>query len=104
MGTGRSFGEAMLKSQLGAGNKGWYFIHGKLAFIPTSGAGPAQVPLAKQQGKGAWKNNLYGDGHAESRRAKISSFTPDGSAFTNTNPGPDEVQPRWGNASGYQMW
>jgi prepilin-type N-terminal cleavage/methylation domain-containing protein len=51
-----------------------------------------------------WKNNLYGDGHAESRRPTKSSFSPDGKSFTNPNPSPDEVQPRWGNASGYQMW
>ena len=51
-----------------------------------------------------WKNNLYGDGHAESRRPTKSSFSPDGKTFTNPNPSPDEVQPRWENASGYQMW
>ena len=69
-------------------NFGYAFLHGKKSSAPISG----------------WKNNLYGDGHAESRRARISSFSADGTAFTNVNASPDEVQPRWGNASGYQMW
>jgi prepilin-type N-terminal cleavage/methylation domain-containing protein len=51
-----------------------------------------------------WKNNLYGDGHAESRRAKISSFSPDGKTYINPNPGADEVRPRWGNSQAYIMW
>jgi prepilin-type N-terminal cleavage/methylation domain-containing protein len=63
--------------QLGAGNKGWYFLHGKPQLIPAVGNGPAQVPTAKTQGKGAWKNNLYGDGHADTVR-------------------PDQVEWRWG--------
>ena len=51
-----------------------------------------------------WKNNLYGDGHAESRRPTRGSFSPDGKSFINPNPSPDEVQPRWGNSNAYQMW
>jgi prepilin-type N-terminal cleavage/methylation domain-containing protein len=51
-----------------------------------------------------WKNNLYGDGHAESRRPRRSSFSADGTYFANTDPSPDEIQPRWGNANQYQMW
>ena len=75
------------QSKQGAVTNGFQFVHGR-----------------NKSWVNGWKNNLYGDGHAESHRAKISSFTPDGSAFTNANPSPDEVQPRWGNASGYQMW
>jgi len=33
-----------------------------------------------------------------------ASFAADGKSFINTNPSPDEVQPRWGNATAYQMW
>jgi prepilin-type N-terminal cleavage/methylation domain-containing protein len=66
---------------------GFQFVHG-----------PRRSPL---QG---WKNNLYGDGHAESRFPRRASFTPDGKQFINPNPGPDEVQPRWGNPNQYQMW
>jgi prepilin-type N-terminal cleavage/methylation domain-containing protein len=75
------------QSQQGATTVGFQFVHGK-----------------SKTWINGWKNNLYGDGHAESRRARISSFSPDGKSFTNTNPSPDEIQPRWGNASGYQMW
>jgi hypothetical protein len=61
--------------------------------------GSTRNPLDK-----AWKNNLYGDGHAESRRPRRASFSPDGRTFINQNPSPDEIQPRWGNANSYQMW
>jgi prepilin-type N-terminal cleavage/methylation domain-containing protein len=75
------------QSKQGASTVGFQFVHG-----------PAKSFL------NGWKNNLYGDGHAESRRPRRASFSPDGTAFINPDPGPDEVQPRWGNASGYQMW
>ncbi|MEA2707865.1 MAG: hypothetical protein QOF78_466 [Phycisphaerales bacterium] len=65
---------------------GFQFVHG-----------PRRSPL---QG---WKNNLYGDGHVESRAPRRASFAPDGK-FINPNPGQDEVQPRWGNPTQYQMW
>jgi prepilin-type N-terminal cleavage/methylation domain-containing protein len=51
-----------------------------------------------------WTNVLCGDGHVESRRATAASFNPDRTSFINTNPSPDEVQPRWGNSTSYQMW
>jgi prepilin-type processing-associated H-X9-DG protein len=70
-----------------AGSYGFQFVHG-----------PRRRPL---QG---WKNNLYADGHAESRFPRKASFTPDGKQFINPNPGADEIQPRWGNPSQYQMW
>jgi prepilin-type N-terminal cleavage/methylation domain-containing protein len=70
------------------GTYGFQFVHGSKS-----------KPLDS-----AWKNNLYGDGHAESRRPRRSSFAADGKSFINTNPSPDEVQPRWGNATAYQMW
>ena len=75
------------QSQQGALTVGFQFIHGK-----------------NKNFLNGWKNNLYGDGHAESRRARASSFSADASSFINQNPSPDEIQPRWGNASGYQMW
>jgi prepilin-type N-terminal cleavage/methylation domain-containing protein len=67
---------------------GFQFVHGS-----------KQNPLAK-----GWKNNLYGDGHAESKRPRRASFAADGKSYINQNPDPDEVQPRWGNANAYQMW
>ena len=70
-----------------AGSFGFQFVHG-----------PRRSPL---QG---WKNNLYGDGHAESRFPRRTSFSADAKQFINPNPGPDEVQPRWGNSQAYQMW
>jgi prepilin-type N-terminal cleavage/methylation domain-containing protein len=70
-----------------AGTYGFQFIHGK-----------------SKNFLNGWKNNLYGDGHAESRRPRASSFAPGGTAFTNPMPSPDEVQPRWGNSTSYQMW
>ena len=75
------------QSKQGASTVGFQFVHGR-----------------SKDFLHGWKNNLYGDGHAESRKATASSFSPDGTAFINTNPSPYEVQPRWGNASGYQMW
>jgi len=66
---------------------GFQFVHG-----------PRRSPL---QG---WKNNLYGDGHAESRFPRRASFTADGKKFTNPDPNPDEIQPRWGRPDQYQMW
>jgi prepilin-type N-terminal cleavage/methylation domain-containing protein len=53
------------------GGAGWLFLHGKLGFNP---AGNNSTNIVKT----AWKNNLYGDGHAESVR-------------------PDQVVHRWGN-------
>ncbi|HTL29707.1 MAG TPA: prepilin-type N-terminal cleavage/methylation domain-containing protein [Tepidisphaeraceae bacterium] len=67
---------------------GFQFIHGFVRGKKLSG----------------WKNNLYGDGHVDLRRATKSSFDDDGIKFKNPNPSPDEVQPRWGNATSYQMW
>jgi hypothetical protein len=49
---------------------GWWFLHGKLG-ITVAGSADTSKSAA------AWKNNLYADGHAESKR-------------------PDEVKPRWG--------
>jgi prepilin-type N-terminal cleavage/methylation domain-containing protein len=53
------------------GGAGWLFLHGKLGFNP---AGNNSTRIVKT----AWKNNLYGDGHAITVR-------------------PDEVVHRWGN-------
>lgn len=75
------------QSGQGATTVGFQFIHGRSSNFLRG-----------------WKNNLYGDGHAESRKPTAVSFSADGSSFINPNPSPDEVQPRWGNASGYQMW
>jgi prepilin-type N-terminal cleavage/methylation domain-containing protein len=50
---------------------GWFFIHGKLSLIPANSPQADRKKLTR-----AWKNNLYGDGHAESKR-------------------PDEVEWRW---------
>jgi hypothetical protein len=51
-----------------------------------------------------WKNNLYGDGHAESKFPRKASFSADARTYINPNPDPDEIQPRWGRADAYQMW
>jgi prepilin-type N-terminal cleavage/methylation domain-containing protein len=56
---------------------GWFFIHGRTGFLPaTTGMPPAQLEALAANVKGCWKNNLYGDGHAESVR-------------------PDQVKARW---------
>jgi type II secretory pathway pseudopilin PulG len=58
--------------QIGGTNRGWFFVHGKQAWMA------ANAPVAdKKKLYRSWKNNLYGDGHAESKR-------------------PDEVEWRWG--------
>lgn len=66
------------------------FLHGNVSTKPLSG----------------WMNELMGDGHAEQRRPKYSSWGVEagqsqvfGSEYTNPNPDPSEVQPRWGNTS-----
>jgi hypothetical protein len=46
-----------------------------------------------------WINELFGDGHAESRRPRVGSFNQQGNLFINSDPGPDEVQPGWGNGA-----
>jgi len=48
---------------------GWWFLHGKLGVTVANSTDTTRS-------KAAWKNNLYADGHAESKRA-------------------DEVKPRW---------
>src|SRR5687768_17153589 len=76
------------QASFAAGTFGFQFVHGS-----------KRDPLAKGSG-----NVLFGDGHAEPRRPKRSSFSADGRAFINADASPDEVQPRWGNANSYQMW
>lgn len=60
--------------QIGGTNRGWSFIHGKRGFVD-----PASVDAAAEaeRQRRSWKNNLYGDGHAESKH-------------------PGEVKWRWG--------
>jgi prepilin-type N-terminal cleavage/methylation domain-containing protein len=58
--------------QLTGTNSGWFFIHGKQMQIPASANGLDAAYLQKSR-----KNNLYGDGHAETKR-------------------PDECTWRWG--------
>jgi len=52
---------------------GWFFLHGKTGATIANSTDTTML-------KAAWKNNLYGDGHAESKR-------------------PDEVMPRWALAN-----
>ena len=54
---------------------GWFFIHGKQARVEPNAPLPERSKLTR-----SWKNNLYGDGHAEQKR-------------------PDEVQWRWSPAN-----
>jgi prepilin-type N-terminal cleavage/methylation domain-containing protein len=61
--------------QIGGTNRGWFFLHGKQAHM--GGPGVAVTADDRKKLYRSWKNNLYGDGHAESKR-------------------PDEVQWRWG--------
>jgi prepilin-type processing-associated H-X9-DG protein len=67
---------------------GLAFVHGKKGGVPISG----------------WKNNLYGDGHVESRTPRRASWSADGTSFINPDPNPDELQPRWGNSNAPFMW
>jgi prepilin-type N-terminal cleavage/methylation domain-containing protein len=60
--------------QIGSGNRGWFFIHGKQVWMD-----PSLKPDDRKKLYRSWKNNLYGDGHADSKR-------------------PDEVEYRWGPA------
>jgi prepilin-type N-terminal cleavage/methylation domain-containing protein len=57
------------------GGRGWFFVHGKQAWLS-----PNATPADKAKLYRSWKNNLYGDGHAESRR-------------------PDQVEAQWGPAA-----
>jgi len=61
--------------QLGGTSRGWFFIHGRQAHLD-----PTFTPADAKKLYRSWKNNLYGDGHAESKR-------------------PDEVVWRWGSGS-----
>jgi prepilin-type N-terminal cleavage/methylation domain-containing protein len=61
---------------------GFAFLHGK-----------GKTPLS------GWINELFGDGHAESKRPRIASFNPSGTLYVNPAPGPDEIQPGWGNGT-----
>jgi prepilin-type N-terminal cleavage/methylation domain-containing protein len=55
---------------------GWYFIHGKYAVLP------ANAPMAdRRKLTQSWKNNLYVDGHAESKRPDEVEWR-----FSPTNP------------------
>jgi prepilin-type N-terminal cleavage/methylation domain-containing protein len=45
------------------GGAGWYFIHGKGETVPTNAPTSDRAKLTR-----SWKNNLYGDGHAETKR------------------------------------
>src|SRR5207253_1662515 len=51
-----------------------------------------------------WSNNLYADGHAESRKANSLSYSADKTQFVNPTPSPEELQPRWGRADMYEMY
>ena len=55
---------------------GWYFFHGKYALIPPNAPMADRYKMVR-----SWKNNLYGDGHAEQKR-------------------PDEVEWRFGPTNG----
>jgi len=50
-----------------------------------------------------WLNELMGDGHVESRRARPASFD-DNMKFINPNPSADEVQPSWAGADNPVFW
>ena len=52
---------------------GWLFLHGSPGYVPSSTQDASKL-------RRGWKNNLYGDGHAETKR-------------------PDEVMWRWGKAA-----
>jgi prepilin-type N-terminal cleavage/methylation domain-containing protein len=70
----------------------------------TPGAAVNQFGFAFLHGKGktpmtGWINELFGDGHAESRRPRKSSFNDAGSIYQNPDPAPDEIQPGWGNGA-----
>ena len=57
---------------------GWLFLHGKVGYnAPNDNSGGSV--------KTAWKNNLYGDGHAEPKR-------------------PDEIRHRWGGVAAQAAW
>jgi prepilin-type N-terminal cleavage/methylation domain-containing protein len=62
--------------QLGGTNRGWFFIHGTQQRIENTGNAATDMTVRKYK---SWKNNLYGDGHAEPKR-------------------PDEVKWRWSPA------
>jgi prepilin-type N-terminal cleavage/methylation domain-containing protein len=83
------------RQELSADTKsfGYAFMHGKKGSAAISG----------------WKNNLYGDGHAESRRPRATSFSADGTTYINPSPGPDEIQPGYGpiqqsSGLGVMLW
>ena len=47
----------------GTNQVGWYFHHGIFVIVPVNGPMSERRKLAR-----SWKNNLYGDGHAEQKR------------------------------------
>ena len=49
-----------LGGQLGSG-RGWFFVHGRFNKLD-----PTAPPADAKKLTGCWKNNLYGDGHADS--------------------------------------
>jgi prepilin-type N-terminal cleavage/methylation domain-containing protein len=57
------------------GGAGWYFIHGRGEVVPPTATQAERAKLTR-----SWKNNLYGDGHADRVR-------------------PDEVKVRWAPAN-----
>jgi prepilin-type N-terminal cleavage/methylation domain-containing protein len=78
---------------------GFTFIHGRHA---TGFGTRARV--------NGWKNNLYGDGHVESRRARLTSFNDDGTQFNYLGTfSTDEIQPGYGpvnsgTGAGVMLW
>jgi hypothetical protein len=78
---------------------GFTFIHGRKTHASASSGRVS-----------GWKNNLYGDGHVESRRARISSFSSDGTQFNYLGTfSSDEIQPGYGpvnssTGAGVMLW
>jgi prepilin-type N-terminal cleavage/methylation domain-containing protein len=69
---------------------GFTLLHGRRGDVRLSG----------------WKNNLYADGHATTRRANPALYNASATAYINPNPTDDEVRPRWGNpaAGNVALW
>ena len=60
--------------------------------VNTTAFGYSFLHGRNRQRLSGWKNNLFGDGHAESRRPRVSSFSADGSKYINPNPAPAFVK------------
>ncbi|HTL29921.1 MAG TPA: type II secretion system protein [Tepidisphaeraceae bacterium] len=77
-----------------------------IRFLNSPNTNTYGVALTHGKGKtplSGWLNELYGDGHADSKRPHIGNWSLDGKKWLpapgDPNVDPNEMQPSWGNSS-----